>query len=269
MNAMIADRSSRYLSEMLPRLVCFDAGFTLIRPRWTLAEQLAAVLEAHGHRATDADLREAWEAADAWFWDTYHQSGNTAWTSDAGIEDTWRAYHRLMLDRLGFTDPGHDLMEAMLGAQFASDAWEPYPETVETLELVRSQPPGDGLEPTRIAVVSDWGSTLGEVFDHLGLRRYVDVFLVSAAEGLAKPDPAFFRRAAEQAGAAPGEAVMIGDSYRADVLGARAAGMSAILLDRAGTAREMDVPIARDLRQAVALAAELETRARPAGGADG
>ena len=53
----------------------------------------------------------------------------------------------------------------------------------------------------------------------------------------------------------PANAVMIGDSYRADVLGAYAAGMSAVLLDRNGTATETDVPVAPNLVVAVDLAA--------------
>ena len=40
---------------------------------------------------------------------------------------------------------------------------------------------------------------------------------------------------------------MVGDSYEADVGGARAAGMDAVLLDRDGTATVADVPIIRSL----------------------
>ena len=69
---------------MLPALVCFDAGFTLMRPRETMEARLARILQGHGHDASAEDLRLAWEAADAWFWETYHHPGNDAWTNDAG-----------------------------------------------------------------------------------------------------------------------------------------------------------------------------------------
>jgi putative hydrolase of the HAD superfamily len=46
---------------------------------------------------------------------------------------------------------------------------------------------------------------------------------------------------------------MVGDSYHADVLGARAAGMDAVLLDRLGTASQTDVKVIRSLADLPAL----------------
>ncbi len=76
----------------------------------------------------------------------------------------------------------------------------------------------------------------------LGLDRLLDFVLASGAEGMAKPDPDFFRLAAARAGVPTAEALMVGDSYRADVEGAQTAGMAGILLRR----REW-----RDRREAV------------------
>ena len=66
----------------------------------------------------------------------------------------------------------------------------------------------------------------------LGLDRYLDFVLPSGAVGVAKPNPAFFAMALEHAGVAPAEALMVGDSYRADVRGAWSAGMDAVWLNR-------------------------------------
>jgi putative hydrolase of the HAD superfamily len=239
---------------VLHDLVCFDAGFTLIQPRQTMEERMATVLEAHGHRAGPEDLRLAWEAADAWFWDTYHQPGNLAWTSDAQIDDTWRSYHALMLQHLGFGDGHRDLLDAIIASHQSTSAWELYPDTVAALELARVHPSRHGRPRARIAVISDFGSALAGVMHEIGLSDSIDVLAISAVEGMAKPDPEFFRSACERAGVDPGDAVMIGDSYRADVLGARATGMDSVLLDRNGTATETDVPIARTLTEAVELA---------------
>jgi putative hydrolase of the HAD superfamily len=60
------------------------------------------------------------------------------------------------------------------------------------------------------------------------LREHVDALVVSEEAGAAKPDPAIFVEALRRLGAAPGEAVMIGDSWSADILGARAAGIRAV-----------------------------------------
>jgi putative hydrolase of the HAD superfamily len=216
------------------RLVCLDAGFTVLSPRRTLAEALGGVLQQHGHPVDDEALQAAWEAADRWFWDEYARPDNDTWSDDARIEATWRDYHSLMLRELGL-DEQRKLLDLVLSSQFAADAWEPYADVVPALEALRAV---DGL---RIGIVSDWGSNLEAIVAALGLDRYLDFTLASGAVGLAKPDPAFFRLAAERAGVAPEEALMVGDSYRADVLGARAAGLDALLLDRKGTADPADV----------------------------
>lgn len=54
----------------------------------------------------------------------------------------------------------------------------------------------------------------------------------SKAHGRAKPHASIFERALEALEVTAGEAVMVGDSYRDDIEGARAIGMRAILLDR-------------------------------------
>jgi putative hydrolase of the HAD superfamily len=59
--------------------------------------------------------------------------------------------------------------------------------------------------------------------------------------------------AAEAGGVAPHQALMVGDSYHADVLGARSAGMDAVLLDRLGTSGPLETPIIRSLSELPAL----------------
>ena len=67
-----------------------------------------------------------------------------------------------------------------------------------------------------------------------GFDPYIDALVVSEAVGVSKPDPAIFMRALEDVGSAAGDAVMIGDSWPADVEGARAAGIRAIWFNRTG-----------------------------------
>jgi putative hydrolase of the HAD superfamily len=70
-----------------------------------------------------------------------------------------------------------------------------------------------------------------------GLEPLVDALVVSEEVGASKPDPAIFRAALERLDCRPDEAVMIGDSWPADVLGARAAGIRAIWFNRRRVAR--------------------------------
>jgi HAD superfamily hydrolase (TIGR01549 family) len=65
-----------------------------------------------------------------------------------------------------------------------------------------------------------------------GFDPYVDVLVVSESVGVSKPDPAIFARALEEIGCAARDAVMIGDSWAADVEGARAAGIRPIWFNR-------------------------------------
>ena len=62
----------------------------------------------------------------------------------------------------------------------------------------------------------------------------MDAWIASGSYGKVKPSPLIFRAALELVGSEPGAALMVGDSPRDDVAGARAVGMQALLLDRAG-----------------------------------
>jgi putative hydrolase of the HAD superfamily len=207
------------------RLLCLDAGFTILTPRRSLADALKGVLASDGHEVTEDELHAAWEASDTFFWDEYHRPGNDTWTDDARIEEYWRTYHRAMLERVG-VETQHEILDRILASQFAPGSWEPYPDVEPMLDAIRV------LGDVRVGVVSDWGSNLRGIFAEIGLDRRLDFVLPSGAVGVAKPNPAFFRMAADAAGVRPNEALMVGDSYRADVRGAWSAGMDAVWLDR-------------------------------------
>ncbi len=49
---------------------------------------------------------------------------------------------------------------------------------------------------------------------------------------MAKPQPAIFHAALDQAGVAPGSAIHVGDQPEADVEAARAVGITPVLIDR-------------------------------------
>jgi putative hydrolase of the HAD superfamily len=66
----------------------------------------------------------------------------------------------------------------------------------------------------------------------IGLRSRIDALVVSEAAGFAKPDPRLFEIAPRRIGVAAESAVMVGDSWELDILGARAAGIPAVWFDR-------------------------------------
>ena len=81
----------------------------------------------------------------------------------------------------------------------------------------------------RLGVVSNSDGRVEEALRAAGLLHYFDVIVDSTLAGVEKPDPAIFRPALAALGVAPEEAVYVGDLYDVDVMGARAAGMGAIL----------------------------------------
>ena len=82
----------------------------------------------------------------------------------------------------------------------------------------------------RLGVVSNSDGRVEEALRAAGLRDYFDVVIDSALAGVEKPDPRIFHAALNALGVAAEEALYVGDLYEVDVLGARAAGMEAVLL---------------------------------------
>ena len=101
----------------------------------------------------------------------------------------------------------------------------------------------------RVVIVSN--NVLAEQQEKLrqcGLDRFVDDLVVSEDVGVSKPDPRIFEVALERAGCAASTAVMIGDAWKNDIEGARAAGIRAIWFNRDGAAPpDPGVPVIRSL----------------------
>ena len=87
-----------------------------------------------------------------------------------------------------------------------------------------------------MVVASNWDVSLHHVLERLELAQLVDGIVTSAEVGARKPSPAVFERALALVHARPAEALHVGDSIEEDVVGARAAGIDAILLARHGGA---------------------------------
>jgi putative hydrolase of the HAD superfamily len=82
----------------------------------------------------------------------------------------------------------------------------------------------------RLGVVSNSDGRAEQALAAAGLREYFDVVIDSSIFGTEKPDPAIFQAALDALGVAPEDALYVGDLYEVDVVGARAAGMEAVLL---------------------------------------
>jgi putative hydrolase of the HAD superfamily len=88
----------------------------------------------------------------------------------------------------------------------------------------------------RLGVISNADGSVPGLLESVGLARYFEFIIDSGTMAWEKPDPRIFRDALRRMDVEPEEALYVGDLYHVDVVGARAAGMRALLLDPPGRA---------------------------------
>ena len=113
---------------------------------------------------------------------------------------------------------------------FAANSATLYEDVVPTLQHFRD-------EGFKLAIVSNWDTPLDPLTERLGIADYFDAIVAShdARVRSEKPDPHIFNYALAAVGVSAEEAVHVGDTYEADIVGARDVGIRPILIDRANT----------------------------------
>ena len=92
----------------------------------------------------------------------------------------------------------------------------------------------------RIGIVTNNRTTeQEEKLAFLGMTDLVDALITSEEVGVPKPDARIFEVAMRYLGARPEETVLVGDNWRADVLGALAVGIRPVWLNRLGAVRPL------------------------------
>jgi putative hydrolase of the HAD superfamily len=103
--------------------------------------------------------------------------------------------------------------------------WRAYDDVRPALERMRGR-------RIKLGLISNWDNRLAGLMEGLGLAQLLDAVISSADVGLHKPDPRIFELACSRLGVLPEAAAHVGDHQYADILGAEAAGMTAVLIDR-------------------------------------
>jgi HAD superfamily hydrolase (TIGR01662 family) len=98
-----------------------------------------------------------------------------------------------------------------------------------------------------LVVVSNSDGSVEQALRDLGLTRHLRAVIDSELVGYEKPDPRIFEQALARVAARPESTVHVGDMYFQDVVGARAAGIDAVLLDPYGDWGDLDCARFRDL----------------------
>lgn len=209
------------------RAVLFDAGNTLVHldyPQMALAGASLGlrgdgrelrVAEYRGREWLDRELLRRWAAA---------PPARTGWVTRADWREFWRRIAAELIH-----NPAHQetVGEFLDRAAASSRYWCAVPsEAAPTLAELRRR----GL---KLAVVSNSTGQCKELLTEMGLADYFDIIVDSALVGVEKPHPEIFAHALEQLGVSAAEALMVGDFYSIDVVGAERAGLRALLYDPA------------------------------------
>jgi len=204
-----------------------DVGGTLIECRPSPSAIYARVLSRWGPQVSEGEVapifRRVWtEMTQA------HPPGLDRYHHLKGGEREWwgRFLERVLTD-LGHPAPAPAALGELFEA-FADPAlWHVYSEVPDVLRALRAR----GLV---LAVVSNWDTRLPALLERVGLLPWFDVVVVSGLEGVEKPAPEIFLRAAARLGVAPDRCIHVGDSPLDDYRGAQSAGIRPILVDRTG-----------------------------------
>jgi len=215
--------------------VLLDAAGTLIRPREPVGATYAAAARHFGVALDPEELTQAFAQVFGAMPDLAFQ-----WQSPAELarleRDWWRTLVRSVLALLGAHIRDFDgFFEGLYGHYARGTAWECFPDAFPALDALRGPIAGPipGRSP-KLAVVSNFDSRLTGILADLGMADRLDAVVFSSLAGSAKPDPGIFHQALGRLGVAPGRALHVGDSPRADLAGAAAAGVRGLLLRRGG-----------------------------------
>jgi len=210
------------------RFIFFDVGNTLLFPN---RSRLLAPIAAEKHPTL-----AAWQALER---RTKHEfdQGLIAGAIDHSF---WWTFHTYLLKDLHALD--ESVRDALVQNTQKSENWDQIlPGTRETLERIRQR--------YEIAVISNADGKIDAVLTRCGICDCFASITDSGNVGQEKPHPAIFRAALREMKADPAESLYVGDVYSVDYLGARSAGMDAVLFDVAGAYRGREFPRVESLTE--------------------
>jgi HAD superfamily hydrolase (TIGR01549 family) len=208
--------------------VLFDLGNTLIYfdSEWTevlpLADRaMVQSLEADGIKVAQEEFLGQYEQR----LQDYYAQRETEF-----IKYTSEYILSTLLAEMGVTEVPKVVLRRALDAMYAitQSHWVTEADAIPTLQ---------GLQQRgyRLGLISNAGDDrdVQVLVDKAGMRPFFDTVLTSAAQGIRKPNPRIFHNALiALGGLAPTQAIMVGDTLGADILGAQNAGIASAWITR-------------------------------------
>ncbi len=204
------------------RAIFFDAGNTLVFADRT---KTLAPLALRRIQVTEPQIHAAERAA------RHYRDANAASSSHNPDLQYWHIYYR---ELLGATADDLLINELVAAARLSSNWSVPLPNAREILGKLR--------EKYRLAIISNSDGNIADLFMHLGLADLFETITDSGRVGVQKPHPDIFHAALRSLHVHANQSLYIGDVYSIDYLGARAAGLQALLFDPYDSYALNDVP---------------------------
>jgi putative hydrolase of the HAD superfamily len=206
------------------RAVTLDAAGTLLRVQRPVGETYAGLAARHGIPVSAAAIGRAFRTV-------FPRMSPLAFgTADAAARmrqerDWWRTLVRSCLGAHGQHPAFGAFFDELFEHYRHGSAWALYPDVRPVLDALDA-----ACVP--VAVVSNFDSRLHQVLDELGVYARFRQVVCSSEAGAAKPAPAIFATACRALRVTPEQALHVGDDRRADLEGARSAGLDALWLRR-------------------------------------
>jgi HAD superfamily hydrolase (TIGR01509 family) len=213
------------------RVIFFDVGNTLLFPN---RAKMLAPLPSNRH-PTLAQW-QALERRTKQEFDQGMQSGRV----DHGF---WWTFHTYLLQDLGEDLDGNTgVRDALIENTQNSANWDQIlPGTRAALDRISQK--------FRTAVISNADGGIERVLTRCGIADCFESITDSGIVGVEKPHQEIFEAALTSMKAQANESLYVGDVYSVDYVGARNAGMEAVLLDVSAAYRDRDLPRVESLEQ--------------------
>ncbi|MEK6237018.1 MAG: HAD-IA family hydrolase [Planctomycetales bacterium] len=202
-------------------VILFDLDDTLFDHQHCTRAGLAAVLETHAGRI-DGSINEV-ESNYRILLEEWHEK---VLAGSVSIDESRIERFRILLSSEQAVAADDESQAAANCFRDAYDAaYRPVPGALELLQRVKAEHP-IGIVTNH--VVAEQVKKIATI----GVEPFVDELVVSEEVGVTKPDARIFEAALSRLGGTIDEAVMIGDSWSSDILGATELGIRAIWLNR-------------------------------------
>ena len=209
------------------RVIFFDVGNTLLFPNRT---KMLAPISSDRHPTL-----EQWQALERRTKKEFDHGMQTGMV-DHGF---WWMFHTHLLKQLGEETGIRDLL--VENTQNSANWDQILPGTRDALDRI-----GQNF---RIAVISNSDGGIERILSRCGIADCFESITDSGIVGVEKPRREIFDAALESMRARADQSLYVGDMYSVDYVGARNAGMQAVLLDVSGAYREGEVPRVESLQQ--------------------